>query len=235
MDIFNLDSVFSIFPLIIKTVISFLVLLISAKFLGQRAIAQLRLIDFIIAIILGNILASPLSKENEKLTGPIITTITLVVLYNLSLKLTLKFRKLSRLLSPHPLTIIKNGEIIYKNMARAKITLDFLLSEIRLQKIDDIKKIALALWEPGGNISIFLDSAYQALTPNDMNIPKDPFHLPVVVIREGEIDLKALHEINRTKGWLIDVLNKTYNKEVKDILLATVDANYNLHVCVMNP
>ena len=219
---------------IIRAVIAFLVLLLAAKFLRQRAISQLRLLDFIIAIILGNILAHPLSDENAKMTGPITTTLALVVIYNLFLQLAIKFKKIERLLSPYPIIIIKNGEIIYKNMAKAKITLDYMLSEIRLQKVDNIKKIAIALWEPGGNISIFLDSAYQTLTPNDMQIPRSPFLLPVVIIREGKIDLKALHEINRTKGWLIDVLNTTYNKDVKDILLATVDADYNLQICLIN-
>jgi uncharacterized membrane protein YcaP (DUF421 family) len=234
LDFFFSQENLTIVQWIIRAVVAFSVLLIAAKFLGQRAISQLRLIDFIIAIILGNILAHPLSDENTKMTGSITTTLTLVVLYNLSVQLTLKCKKLARILSPHPLTIVRNGEILYKNMAKAKITLDFLLSEIRLQKVDDIKKIALALWEPGGQISIFLNSDYQTLTPNDMQVPKSPFFLPVVVIREGQVDMKALHEVNKTKGWLIDVLNKTYNKDPKDILLATVDANYNVQICIKN-
>lgn len=234
MDIFFSQGSVTIVQWIIRAVVAFSVLLIAAKFLGQRAISQLRLIDFIIAIILGNILAHPLSDENAKMAGPITTTLALVIIYNLFLQISLRFRKLSKILSPAPLTIVRNGEILYKNMAKAKITLDFLLSEIRLQKVDDIKKIALALWEPGGLISIFLDSTYQTLTPNDMQIPKSPFFLPLVVIREGQIDLKALHEINKTKGWLIEVLINTYNKDPKDILLATVDANYNVQICIKN-
>ncbi len=234
MDFFFSQENLTIVQWIIRAVVAFLVLLIAAKFLGQRAISQLRLLDFIMAIILGNILAHPLSDQHLGMTGSITTTLVLVVMYLLSLELTLKFRKLDKLLSPPPLPIIRNGEIIYKNMAKAKITLDFLLSEIRAEKVDDIKKIAIALWEPGGKISIFLDSAYQTLTPNDMQIPKSPFFLPVVVIREGQIDLIALHEINKTKGWLIDVLSKTYNKDPKDILLATVDANYNVQICIKN-
>lgn len=234
LDFFYSQETLTIWQWIIRAVIAFLILLMAAKLLGQRAISQLRLLDFIMAIILGNILAHPLSDQHLGMTGSITTTLVLVFMYILSLELTLKFRKLDKFLSPPPLPIIRNGEIIYKNMAKAKITLDFLLSEIRAEKIDDIKKIAIALWEPGGKISVFLEAAYQTLTPNDMQIPKSPFFLPVVIIREGQVDLKALHEINKTKGWLIDVLNKTYNKDAKDILLATVDANYNVQICIKN-
>jgi len=219
---------------IIRAIVAFLVLLIAAKFLGQRAISQLRLLDFIMAIILGNILAHPLSDEGLGMTGSITTTLVLVFMYLLSLQLTLKFKKLDKFLSPPPIPIIKNGEIIYKNMAKAKISVDFLLSELRIEKIDDIKKIAIALWEPGGRISVFLDTAFQSLTPNDMQITKNPFFLPIVIIRDGYIDINALREINRTNDWLIDTLNKTYKADVNNILLATIDKNYKLQIYLKN-
>jgi uncharacterized membrane protein YcaP (DUF421 family) len=215
---------------IIRAVIAFFTLLIAAKALGQRAISQLRLLDFIIAIILGNILAHPLSDEGLGMTGSITTTIVLVVLYYASLFLTLKSSKLERFLSPAPLTIIRNGQIIHKNLTKARITLDFLLSELRVDKVDDIKKIAVALWEPGGRISIFLDSAYQTLTPNDMKIATNPFSLPTVVIKDGNIEMKALKKINRSKDWLVDTLRKTYKANVKAVLLATIDSSNNIQV-----
>jgi uncharacterized membrane protein YcaP (DUF421 family) len=179
---------------------------------------------------MGNILAHPLSDEKLGMTGSITTTVVLAIMYIISLKLTLKFKIIEKFLSPSPIPIIRNGEIIYKNLARAKISIDFLVSELRIEKIDDIKKIAVALWEPGGRISVFLDSRYQTLTPNDMQIQKSPFSLPVVIIREGDIDIKALHDINQTKEWLIEKLIKTYNAEVKNILLATIDSNYNIQI-----
>nr|WP_252187842.1 DUF421 domain-containing protein [Anaeromonas frigoriresistens] len=151
-------------------------------------------------------------------------------MYIFSLNLTLKFRVIEKFFSPAPLPIIRNGEIIYKNLIKAKISLDFLLSELRVEKIDDIKKIAIALWEPGGRISVFLDSSYQSVTSQDMQILKPPFSLPSVVIREGTIDINALQDIDRTQEWLIDTLNRRYKTEIKDILLATIGSNYNIQI-----
>jgi len=74
-----------------------------------------RLLDFTMALILGNILAHPLSDE----------------------KLGMK------------------GEILYKGLGKARITVNHLLSEARKEKIEEIHKIALALWEPDGTISFF--------------------------------------------------------------------------------
>ncbi len=214
----------------LRGIIAYIILLLAAKLLGQRAISQLRLLDFIIAIILGNILAHPLSDEGLGMTGSITTTIVLVVMYSLSLKLTLKSVKFEKFLSPLPIPIISNGEILYKNLAKARISLDFLLSELRIEKIDDIKKIAIALWEPGGRISVFLDTAYQTLTPNDMQITKTPFILPKVIIKDGNIDKNVLKEINKTKDWLINILKTTYNTEADSVLLATIDNNLVIQI-----
>lgn len=230
MNLFYGQESLTIIQWMIRGVVAYFVLLIAAKFLGQRAISQLRLLDFIIAIILGNILAHPLSDEGLGMTGSITTTIVLVALYTLSLNLSLKSTKFEKFISPPPIPIIKNGEIIYKNLSKAKISLDFLLSELRINKIDDIKKIAIASWEPGGNISIFLDTPYQSLTPDDMQIKKSAFSLPLVVIKDGKIEMNVLNDINKTSDWLIDVLKRNYNTDVRSILLATIDINYNIQI-----
>lgn len=230
MSFFYSQESLTIFEWILRGILAYVILLIAVKILGQRSISQLRLLDFIIAITLGNILAHPLSDEGLGMTGSITTTSVLAVMYILSLLLTLKSKVFEKFLCPAPIPIVKNGEIIYKNLVKARITLDFLLSELRLEKIEDIKKVAVALWEPGGRISVFLNTAYQPLTPNDMQILTSPFSLPAVVIKSGDIDVNALRDINKTKDWLIDLLKKTYNAEAKDILMATIDSNYNLQV-----
>lgn len=230
MDFFYSQESLAISQWFLRAIFAYFILLIAVKLLGQRTISQLRLLDFIIAIILGNILAHPLSDEGLGMAGSIATTFALVVMYFLSLQLKLKFKVFEKFLSPAPIPLVKNGEIIYKNLVKAKISLDFLLSELRLQNVADVKKIAVAFWEPGGKISVFLDSTHQPLTPIDMQIFPKPFSLPVVVIKEGDIDINALHDINRTKDWLKDLLKQNYSAEVKDILLATVDENFTLNV-----
>ncbi len=230
MDFFYSQDSLTVIQWILRGIVAYVILLLTLKILGQRSISQLRLLDFLISIILGNIIADPLSNEKSGMTGSIITTIVLAILYLISLKLTLKFKIIQQFFSPSPITLIKNGEIIYKNLAKARISIEFLVSELRIQKIDDIKKIAVALWEPGGRISVFLDTPYQAPTLNDMQISKSPFSLPVVIVRDGTIDTKALKDIKLTRDWLVEKLTNTYNTEVKSILLATIDSNYKIQI-----
>ncbi|WP_420491253.1 DUF421 domain-containing protein [Neobacillus drentensis] len=218
----------------VRAVIAFFFLLIVAKIMGQRAISQLRLLDFVIALVLGNIIAHPLSDERLGMKGSMITTVVLVILYTGGLILTLKSNRIEKFLDPAPFTLIKNGEINYKGLKKARISIDHLLAELRKEKVEDVKKVALALWESDGKISIFLDPKYTALTPANYQMTVEPFDLPKTVIREGKLDYSALKELNVMEDWLVHTLRSLHQVEVRNILLATIDSQKKIQVFLFN-
>jgi uncharacterized membrane protein YcaP (DUF421 family) len=213
---------------ILRAIIAFFFLLIVAKVMGQRAISQLRLLDFVIALVLGNIIAHPLSDEQLGMKGSMITTLVLVVLYTGSLFISLKSTWIEKLLDPVPFPLIKEGEIIYKGLKKARISIDHLLAELRKEKIEDVNKVALALWESDGKISIFLDPKYEALTPATYQMKIEPFDLPQTIIKEGKIDYSALQQLNLEERWLINTLQSLHQTEVHNVLLATIDSKKNI-------
>lgn len=141
---------------ILRAVIAFFFLLVVARILGQRTISQLRLLDFVIALVIGNIIAHPLSDEGLGLEGSMITTIVLVILYLISLLGILKFPFLRKLLNSSPVTVIKNGEILNKGLNKARISIDVLLEELREEKVEDVKNVILATVDSKNNLKVFL-------------------------------------------------------------------------------
>jgi uncharacterized membrane protein YcaP (DUF421 family) len=230
MDFFHSQETLTTIQWILRAVVGFLFLLIVAKFMGQRAISQLRLIDFVMALVLGNIIAHPLSDEKLGMKGSMITTIVLVVLYTGGLWITLKFTFIEKILDPPPFPLIKNGEIMYKGLKKAKITIHHLLAELRVEKIEDISKVALALWESNGKISIFLDPKYEPITPEIYNLKVEPFDLPRTIIKEGRINVQELNQIDKNEDWLISNIKNQHHTDVNNVLLATIDRNMNLKV-----
>ncbi len=101
---------------------------------------------------------------------------------------------------------------------------------MRKEKIEDVKKVALALWESDGQVSIFLDPQYEAVTPSTYQMKTEPFDLPRTIIKEGTIDAKVLEELNKEEGWLINTLKNYHQTELKDVLLATFDCKNNLKI-----
>ncbi|MBT2664888.1 DUF421 domain-containing protein [Bacillus sp. ISL-4] len=230
MDFFNSQETLTAFQWTLRAIISFFFLIFLVKLMGQRSISQLRLLDFIMALTIGNILARPLSDEQSGLKGSMITAFALVILYIISVFTSLKWGKLRRFFDSDPFPLIENGQIIYKSLARARISIDDLLSELRKEKVEDIQKVSLALWEPGGTISLFLYPQYEAVTPADMHLATTAFNFPKTIIKEGKIDSKELNRGGKDEEWLKKKIKTTYNADVNDILLATLDHNDKLKV-----
>lgn len=214
----------------LRSVVTFIFLLIAVKIMGSRAISQLRLLDFIIALMLGNIIAHPLSDQRIGLKGSVISTIVIIVLYMIGVFLSFKWTWLRKALESVPFPLIKEGEIIYKGLKKARISIDLLLAELRKEKIEDVKKVALALWESDGKMSIFLDPQYAAITPSTYNLKTEPFDLPQTIIREGKIDFPLLQQINLEEGWLVNSLRTLHQVEAGNVLLCTIDRKKNLKV-----
>jgi len=214
---------------ILRSTVSFAFLLLVAKLMGQRSISQLRFLDFIIALTLGNIIAHPLSDGKIGLKGSMIATIVIIMLYVSATWLSLKWPFFKRYLDPPPIKLIIDGRIQFDNLCIARISIDYIFSELRKQKVTDIEKVSLALWEPGGTISVFISPQYQPLTPADMKLKTSMFTLQRPIIIDGKIDKVLLKEIGKDDIWLKKKVAPTYT-EISEVTLATVDENEKVRV-----
>lgn len=213
-----------------RAIVGFFFLMIVAKALGRRAISQLRLIDFVIALVIGNIIAHPLSDQHLGMKGSLITTSVLVVLYVSGVFLMLRYPRFRRLLNSKPIILVKDGEILQKGLKKARISIDILLEELREGKVKDVKNVAIAFWEADGKISFFLDPKYEAVTNSILQLETEPFDYPRTIIKEGIINSKELKQIDRDKDWVVSNLKSSYNTELKNVLLATLDKQGNMKV-----
>lgn len=230
MDFIQSQETLTTIEWILRALVAFFFLVIVAKVMGQRAISQLRLLDFVIALVIGNLIAQPLSDEKLGLKGSVITTIVLVTLYLGGIFLILKWPWFRRLITAPPINLVKDGKIIYKGLKKARISIDVLLEELREEKVEDVKKVALAIWEADGKISVFLDPKYNPLTPSNYQMATEPFDLPKLIIKDGKLELKELKQINKDEEWVVSTLKMQYQTEIKNVLLATIDKKESLKI-----
>ncbi len=230
MDFLRSQESLTITEWILRAVIAYFFLMIVAKALGQRAISQLRLLDFVMALVIGNIIAHPLSDEKLGLEGSIITTIVLVALYLGSLTVILRFPSIRRFINPPPIILVQDGKILHQGLKKARISIDVLLEELREQKAVDVQKVALALWEADGKISVFLHPQYEPATPSFFQMEAEAFDSLRIIVKEGMINYKELKQINRDKDWVVSTIEGLYQTKLKNVLLATLDKKGDLKV-----
>ena len=228
MDFFQSQETLTSTEWILRAIVAFSFLLIVTRVLGQRAISQLRTLDFTIVLVIGNIIAHPLSDEHLGLKGSIITTIVLVILYLVGILIIFKCPWIRNLITPPPITIVQNGEILYRGLKKARISIDILLEELREEKIEDVKKVALAIWEADGKFSVFLDPKYEPITPSILQVKTESFDFPKTIIKEGKISSKELLHFQKSEEWVVSRLESLFQTEVKNVLLATLDSKDNL-------
>jgi uncharacterized membrane protein YcaP (DUF421 family) len=214
---------------ILRAIVAFFFMLFAVRLMGQRSFSQLRLLDFIMALIFGNIIAHPLSDEHLGLKGSLITMSVLVILYVSTTLTGLHWQPFRKLIDPAPIPLVQNGQILYKNLKKARISIDVLYSELRKHRVVDIQQVALALFESNGTITSFLHPQYQTVIQKDINLPPKPFDYPQIVIKEGKINHKQLSETGKNEAWLLGQLESQQTK-LSDILLATLDHHEHLHL-----
>ncbi|MGE5623439.1 MAG: DUF421 domain-containing protein [Methanocella sp.] len=218
----------------LRGAVAYLFLLLGARIAGQRAISQLRLLDFTTALILGNILAHPLSDPKLSLLGPLITTFVVVALHAAGALLSLKSPLYRRFVEPPPVILVRDGQVSPRALRKARLPLEGFLAELRKLKVADLGKVALALWEPGGTISVFLQPAFEPATRSDLAVTSQPFSLPRTIIREGRTDGRALGELGKEEAWLQNQV-KAQGLTVRDVFLATLADGDQLHVVAYPP
>lgn len=143
---------------------SFFVLFILDKLMGNRQLSQMSFFDYVVGITIGSI-AAEMATDLESDWYHAIIAMAVYALIEIVLSfITRKSKKARKILNGEPILLINKGGIIAKNLQKARITRDDLLSEARVQGYFDIKEIAYAIMEDSGNIS-FLPYNKQSSSP----------------------------------------------------------------------
>ena len=189
--------------MIMKTVFLYFFITIAYRIMGKKEIGELNIIDFIVTILMAEIAAIAIEKDEISLMRSIIPITSLVVL-QLSLSyISLKSNKIRNILDGKPSVIINKGKIVFSEMSKIKYTLDDLLSQLREKGIKSIEEVDYAVLENNGQLSVFQNEK----------------EYPFPIIMDGEVDYKILKEIGKSKKWL-DKLLKDSKIDVKNVFYA---------------
>ena len=104
------------------------------------------------------------------------------------------------LLEPAPIILIHNGSIDFSNLKKARITLEYLFSELRMRNVSDIQTVKLALWEASGVVSIFQYPEYEAASRRDLKVAGRRSPVSFILVKNGRIQQDVLALIENQKS-----------------------------------
>ena len=185
-----------IWTIIFRTVLFYFLVVISYKIMGKREVGELGVFDFIISMLISQVIAICIENYKDPIWFVIVPTLILVLFQIVFSFLSLKSNKFRDILDGKESVIISNGKLNFSEMKKQKYNLNDLLLQLRDKGIRTIEEVDYAILETNGKLSVF-----QKQDDNN-NI----FPLPLVL--DGVIEENNLKFINKTRKWLNNELSK---------------------------
>ncbi len=151
------DRVFALetplLELIARGAVLYFSILILLRLMPRRSVGELATMDLIFALLIAEAAAHALGDYTSVADG--VTLIASLMAWNYAVNaVSQKVKLVERLVSPPPLQIVRDGQMLRRNMRSEFLTEEELLSHLRLQDIEDISEVKSAFIEGEGAISV---------------------------------------------------------------------------------
>ena len=149
-DIFQLQT--PVLELVGRASLLYLAILILMRFMPRRTGGELATMDLVFVVLIADAASHSLAVYTNIADG-IIVVMTLMAVNYLINALSYRLPVFEWMISAPPLQIIRDGELLRRNMRREFITEEELISHLREQGIDDIKNVKSAYVEGEGKLT----------------------------------------------------------------------------------
>ena len=116
---------------VIRTVILYLLLMISMRLMGKRQLGELQPSELVVTLLLSDLAAVPMQENGLPLLNGILPILVLVSLELLLSGAMLKWAPLSKLVAGSPVTIVQNGMVDAAALKRLRMTVEDLDESLR--------------------------------------------------------------------------------------------------------
>lgn len=132
----------------------YLVIFALLRLILKREVGTLGVTDLLVVILLGDAAQSAMASESKSIADGLLLVVTIIFWAYALDRLGYRFPRLQRFLRPPPLLLVKNGQVLRRNMRRELITDDELMSQLRQQGITSVAEVKVAYMEGDGRISV---------------------------------------------------------------------------------
>ena len=151
----------------LRATVIYVFLLVVMRLLGKRAVGDATAFDFIVAIILGEVVDEPIYGDVPLVQGLLVIAV-IAGWHAVNSYLSYRSQRFDRLAGGSPTVLIKDGAIDRKAMRRERINDEELWVMLRLHQIEKLEDVKEASLEPDGQLSVIKTDAARELTRADV-------------------------------------------------------------------
>lgn len=143
----------SVLEIMLRGTLIYLGLFVLLRVL-RRPTGQLGIADVLLITILADASQNAMSGPYESISSGAVLIMTIIFWDQLIDRLSYYWPRFSRWTEPPPVLLVKNGEVLHRNLERHKISEQELASHLRQHGVDRIADVGHCRLENDGSISV---------------------------------------------------------------------------------
>ncbi len=192
----------------IRTILIYILLSFMMKIMGKRQIGELEINELVSTLLISEIAAIPISDTDISLL-PAVIPILFITSFEIILSTVKNKSKLAkRIIEGEPSYIIYKGKLQQDVLKDNRLSINEVLTEMRIQGIGDISEIYYGILEQNGKLSLLKKT------------PSETLAMPIII--DCAVEEQNLKKSGYTRKWLNERLIER-GLITDDIFLMTVD------------
>ncbi|MBQ7410343.1 MAG: DUF421 domain-containing protein [Clostridia bacterium] len=186
----------------VRTIIIYILVLFVMRFMGKREIGQMQPFELVIAMMIADLAATPMSDVGTPIIYGIIPILCLLMMHIVISVINLKSIKMREIICGKPRILIYRGKIDETALIQENFTINELQERLRVNNINNLGDVEFAILETSGQISVVQKPEKRALRPEDFNINAEYEGIAYDLVIDGRIMGDNLNKIGKNYKWL---------------------------------
>ena len=193
--------------ILIRAILLYSILVLSMRAMGKRQLGQLQPYEFVMAMLIANLIATPMSDVSTPLLHGVLPVAALYIVHSMITLLCMRSDKVRAIVSGKPSLIISKGIIQQDELKRLCLTLSDLMEGLREAGYLDPEEVGTAVMEANGVITAFPRSSCRPANTCEMNIDAGYEGIPMALIMDGRLQKHNLQSAQLDEKWLRETLD----------------------------
>lgn len=233
MDVTKAISEIAVWEMTLRSVVTFVVLLLLTRIMGKKQLSQLSYFHYITGITIGSIAGEISAQSETHFINGFIALIWWFIFTMIMSAVLLKWKKARKVLDDEPTIIIQDGQILEKSLKSLRMHMDDVMMLLREQSIFSIQDVDWAIMENNGQLSVLKKASQLEATRQDVKADAtEAKYLPTNLIAEGKIIYENLTELDLTEDWLMKKLRRKNITDPSEVFYAQIQTDGSLFIDV---
>lgn len=210
-----------------RSICLYIIVLIVMRLMGKREIGQLQPFEFVIALMIADLAATPVANTGIPITNGIVPILGLLFMNLLISSLNMKSMKIRKWICGKPSILIYRGKIDEKQLKKERLTINELQERLREKDINNLGDVEYAILETSGQISVIQKPSKRQTIPEDFQIEPEYEGISYDLVIDGKIMNENLKILNKNYNWLKKEVGK-FGYKPEQALIVTIDGKGQL-------